>query len=1301
MYEIHQRSSKRESDAVAEPGIETSSKSIIQAKGGMVPELPGMGGFRLRRTWDCSSSRLPLIMLIAGLLWLGLATTPMHAQTVVATVATGTSPSQMGVDPVTNKIYVVNHRSNNVTVIDGATNSTTTVTAGVAPGLVTVNPMTNKTYVVNSVNIVPAPPTTVTVIDGTTNATTTLSLGNTEPSAVAVNPVTNKIYVANRHDTNGGHDTGSVNVIDGATNNITTVPVEVAAVALAVNPATNKIYVACNSTVAIIDGDTQAVTSLSLGTHPEEVVLNPVTDKIYVTDNGTGNIAVIDGSTNNTTTVSTGSSRSFDVAVNPVTDKIYVTKMVSTNDPNGVVVIDGATNATTTLNLTRQPGIPVDDIVGIAIDTAANRIYLISLSSFSPLTVINGATNAVSWFQAGISSSQSLAVNPATNRIYVADGSFAGNSLVVIAGAPDSLSPDFTLNASPASLTMAPGDTGSSAIVTNTIGAFNSSISLSVSGLPSGVSAVLSPASFPAPGSGTSTLTFSTSPTVVPGAYTIPVTASGGGISHTINLSLTFTNPTLSVSASPASVFIVPAASGSTTVTTTVQDANFDSDIALSASGLPVNVTASFNPSHIAFPGNGSSTLTFTAGAAAPVSSTNVTVTATGKFGATRTTTVALNVVPVHDFTMTVSPTSLSLLQGSSGNTTVTTATPAGFAGDVSLTVSGLPAGVSASFSPPTIPPPGNGNSILTFTAGSNAAAGTTTNVMITASGSGTTHTVTFPLTITTAAGNSLVYTFPAATTVASVRVVTQGTPNLDFTTGAGTTCVPQSYNAGDQCTVVVEFHPMASGLRTGAVEILDDAGHLVFETLVSQSGIAPQLAMLPGEIDTIAGNGVAGFGGDNGPAVSANLNLPYGVAVDAQGNQYIADLLNHRVRKVSASGIITTIAGIGSDGYSGDGGLAVNAELNQPLGVTVDGAGNLYIADAHNEVIRKIDAVSGIITTVAGNGVPGYSGDGGLATGAQLFFPFRVAVDGAGNLFIADDNNRIRRVDAGTGIITTVAGNGTAGFSGDGGWATNAQLDGPRGVAVDAAGNLYIAEFFNSRIRKVDAATGFIATVAGDGHLPGDGTIPPNTGLGDGGLAVNAHLQHPSAVGVDAAGNLYIADSDDHHVRKVDAATGVINTIAGAPDLGQDLSFCANGIAATLANVREPDDIALDGAGNLYTPDAPNQILREVFATPTARNEIRFQAAVGTRSATQTFTISNIGNQELRLSAISPSLDYFVDFAVTTCSTRNPLPPGSTCLLGVYFLPSQGGTNPGSLTLTDNTLNGTETYPLLGLGLQ
>ena len=220
-------------------------------------------------------------------------------------------------------------------------------------------------------------------------------------------------------------------------------------------------------------------------------------------------------------------------------------------------------------------------------------------------------------------------------------------------------------------------------------------------------------------------------------------------------------------------------------------------------------------------------------------------------------------------------------------------------------------------------------------------------------------------------------------------------------------------------------------------------------------------------------------------------------MAVDASGNLYIADTGNNRIRKVSATGIITTVAGNGSAGYSGDGGPATSAQLDGPEGVAVDGSGNLYIADTCNNRIRKVSA-TGIITTVAGNGSAGYSGDGGPATSAQLSLPAGVAVDGSGNLYIADSgNNRIRKVSA-TGIITTVAGNGSPGYSGDGGPATSAQLNQPAGVAVDASGNLYIADSSNNRIRKV-SATGIITTVAGNGF---DGYS------GDGGPATSAATQ-------------------------------------------------------------------------------------------------------------------------------------------------------------------------------------------------
>jgi trimeric autotransporter adhesin len=219
-----------------------------------------------------------------------------------------------------------------------------------------------------------------------------------------------------------------------------------------------------------------------------------------------------------------------------------------------------------------------------------------------------------------------------------------------------------------------------------------------------------------------------------------------------------------------------------------------------------------------------------------------------------------------------------------------------------------------------------------------------------------------------------------------------------------------------------------------------------------------------------VAGNGTQGYSGDGGPATSAELSAPSGVAVDTAGNIYIADLENFRVRKVTAStGKISTVAGNGTQGYSGDGGPATSAELFYSWGVAVDTAGNNYLADIVLNRIRKVTASTGIISTVAGNGTYGFSGDGGPATSAQIYDPYGVAVDIAGNFYIADVGNlRIRKVTASTGKISTVAGNGTAGYSGDGGPATSAELYQSQGVAVDTAGNIYIADTVNNRIRAV-----------------------------------------------------------------------------------------------------------------------------------------------------------------------------------------------------------------------------------------
>jgi len=281
------------------------------------------------------------------------------------------------------------------------------------------------------------------------------------------------------------------------------------------------------------------------------------------------------------------------------------------------------------------------------------------------------------------------------------------------------------------------------------------------------------------------------------------------------------------------------------------------------------------------------------------------------------------------------------------------------------------------------------------------------------------------------------------------------------------------------------------------------------------------------GIITTVAGNGTFGFSGDGGPATSAQLNAPFGVALDSAGHLYIADTGNQRIRKVDAeTGIITTVAGNGSFGFSGDGGPATSAQLKNPFSVAPDSAGHLYIADLGNQRIRKVDTGTGIMTTVAGNRSFGFSGDGGPATSAQLHAPLDVALDSAGHLYIADlGNRRIRKVDTGTGIITTVAGNGSFGISGDGVPATSARLASPLGVALDSAGHLYIAENFTHRIRKVDALTGIITTVAGNGSFGFSG---------DGGPATSAQLNLPVGVALDSADHLYIADLQNRRIRKV-----------------------------------------------------------------------------------------------------------------------------------------------------------------------
>ncbi len=333
------------------------------------------------------------------------------------------------------------------------------------------------------------------------------------------------------------------------------------------------------------------------------------------------------------------------------------------------------------------------------------------------------------------------------------------------------------------------------------------------------------------------------------------------------------------------------------------------------------------------------------------------------------------------------------------------------------------------------------------------------------------------------------------------------------------------------------------------------------------------------GIISSITGSGFPGYSAEGGPAATAQVNKPTGLALDPVGNLYLADRFNYRIRKITTTGSIVSLAGNGFRGYYVDGGPAANAQLDQPRGLARDASGNLYIADGNNCRIRKLTP-NGIITTVAGNGVPGYSGDNGPATSAQLAYQLGIAVNAAGELFIADSfNHRIRKVSA-NGIITTIVGNGFPGYSGDGGPAASAQINNPNDVAVDADGTLYIADYSNYRIRKV-SPNGIVTTIAGTGVQGYSG---------DGGPAAGAQLSTIWGLTLDGGGNLYMADYLNHRIRKI-AANGVITTVAGNGAYG----FSGDGGLARSASLAYPSGVALDPGGNLYILDGDNYAIRKV----------------------------------------------------------------------------------------------------------
>jgi sugar lactone lactonase YvrE len=517
-----------------------------------------------------------------------------------------------------------------------------------------------------------------------------------------------------------------------------------------------------------------------------------------------------------------------------------------------------------------------------------------------------------------------------------------------------------------------------------------------------------------------------------------------------------------------------------------------------------------------------------------------------------------------------------------------------------------------------------------------------------------------------------------------SIKVRTQGNDGFDYANATGGTCsTGMGYSAGQQCTVNVAFTPTAPGERRGAIVLLDSNKQVLGMQLLTATATGPVGTFVPGSINTVAGDTVWIYAGDGGPATQSSIFLPFGVAVDAAGNLYIADASNNRIRKVDgATQLISTIAGNGNTGSTGDGGPASQASLSNPTSIAVDPAGNIYFSDNGNNAIRRISAFDGTISTVAGIlGSHGYTGDAGQGAAATLNGPNGINFDSNGNLYIADSANNVVRMLCPNGQIFTVAGTGAAAFTGDGGPATSAALNAPWGVSASPNGVLYIADQGNNRIRTVTGGT--IQTILGNGTIGY---------TGDNGPATAATVNVPSGTAIDVAGNIYVADSGNNVVRKISAKTGIITTVAGD---GSE-SIKGDKGPATAAGLYGPYTLALDNRGNLLVADVFHNRIREVFANQAT---LDYPAQrVGRISDPLLQNLENDGNAPLNVATMLAVTNSKLDDASTTCTSASPLTEYSQCVVGVDFAPTSVG-NPtlGSLNVTSDASNSPGVITLSG----
>lgn len=452
-------------------------------------------------------------------------------------------------------------------------------------------------------------------------------------------------------------------------------------------------------------------------------------------------------------------------------------------------------------------------------------------------------------------------------------------------------------------------------------------------------------------------------------------------------------------------------------------------------------------------------------------------------------------------------------------------------------------------------------------------------------SGAATTATGTYSVTITDA--NGCVAT-GSNVTIATVNPM----PSAGVISGPAAVCIGSTATLSNSvsggvwsCSSALATIGSTTGVVTGVAMNGLTISYSVTNSYSCTAVATKSFTVLPvtGNIYTFAGTGTNAYAGDGGTANLASVQGPRAITTDNSGNVYFCDVTSNVVRKVSANGVITTVAGNGTNGTAGDGGPATAAQLSMAGGggIAVDNAGNLYISNTFAHTIRKVSASTGIITRIAGTGTAGYTTDGIAATAARINAPMGLTLDSTGNIYFADQSNhRVRRIDAGTGIITTIAGNGSSAFSGDGGPATAARLSYPKDVTLDNMGNMYIADATNNVIRKYVFATGIITTIAGN-NTAGSG--------GDGGPAVSAQFNCPARATFDGGNYIYVADQNNNKIRQIDVTSGIITTVVANGGTG----FSGDGGAAVASHIWVPCGIATDRNGYLYIADANNRRIR------------------------------------------------------------------------------------------------------------